>query len=98
MVEPGGPAAVVERARRTGIKPGEQRAYVVARMLEDVRVIVAGIEDPDEARAVGFVPAVGVDEALRQAGEVVGAPAKVLVVPHALLTLPIVAEPAGVSA
>jgi nickel-dependent lactate racemase len=98
MAEPGGPAAVVERARRTGIKPGEQRAYVVARMLEDVRVIAAGVHDPDEARAVGFIPAAGVDDALVLASELTGLPAKVLVVPHALLTLPIVAQPAAVSA
>jgi nickel-dependent lactate racemase len=98
MAEPGGPAAVVERARRTGIKPGEQRAYVVARMLEDVRVIAAGIEDAAEARAVGFIPAAGIDDALDLACELVGAPAKVLVVPHALLTLPIVDRAATVSA
>ncbi|MDP9364104.1 MAG: nickel-dependent lactate racemase [Chloroflexota bacterium] len=90
MSTPGGTAAVIERARREGIRPGEQRAYVMARVLEDVAVVVAGIADPALARAVGFVPAADLDEALAIAAERVGIPATALVVPHALLTLPIV--------
>jgi len=85
------PADVIARVRAEGIRPGEQRAYVVARMLQDVTVIVAGAERPDAVRAIGFLPVATIDEALIAAASNVGIPASVLVVPHALLTLPIVA-------
>jgi nickel-dependent lactate racemase len=94
MQGPGGVDGVVERARRDGIRPGEQRAYIMARVLQDISVIVADVDNPEVARAVGFVPARDIDEALNVALERVGAPATALVVPHALLTLPIV-EPAA---
>jgi len=75
-----------------GIRPGEQRAYIMASVLKDVAVIVAGIACPDDARAVGFLPAATIEDALTMAKKIVGAPASVLVVPHALLTLPIVQD------
>ena len=90
MSAPGGPTAVIDRACREGIRPGEQRAYVMARVLEDVDIVVAGIHDPDVARAIGFVPARDLDEALAIAATKVGTPSSALIVPHALLTLPIV--------
>ena len=90
MAVDGGPEAVIQRVRREGIRPGEQRAYVVSLVLRDVTVIVAGILDPDAARAVGFLPAATIEDGLAIAAEVVGTPAQALVVPHALLTLPVV--------
>jgi nickel-dependent lactate racemase len=90
MSQPGGPGAVIARARSDGIRPGEQRAYIMARVLQDVTVIIAGAENPDEVKAVGCLPAATVDEALAMAREQVGVPATALVVPHALLTLPFV--------
>ncbi|MCC6315492.1 MAG: nickel-dependent lactate racemase [Thermomicrobiales bacterium] len=89
-MEAAAPDEVIVRARRDGIRPGEQRAYVMARVLQDVRVIVAGIEDPETARAVRCLPAHDLDEALMMAVDLIGAPAAALVIPHALLTLPIV--------
>ena len=97
MTAPGGPETVIERARREGIRPGEQRAYVMARVLQDVTVVVAGMEQPEVARAMGFVPARDLDEALAIAAARTGTPASVLVVPHALLTLPIVEARAPVA-
>jgi lactate racemase len=94
MSAPGGPAAVVERARRDGIRPGEQRAYVMARVLEDISVIVAGSERPEIAEAMGFRVAPTIERALDLALAIAGSPAAALVVPHALLTLPIVEQPA----
>lgn len=90
MQEPGGISGVVERARSDGIRPGEQRAYIMARVLEDVTVIFAGVERPDETRKIGCVPARSMEDALAFAVERVGTPARAIVVPHALLTLPIV--------
>jgi nickel-dependent lactate racemase len=90
MGEPGGPDAIIARARAEGIRPGEQRAYIVARVLQDVTVIVAGAVDPAAVRAVGFLPAADLAEALAMAARIAGLPARTLVVPHALLTLPVV--------
>ena len=90
MTSEGGPEKVIERVRREGIRPGEQRAYIMALVLRDVSVIVAGILDPVAARAVGFVPAATIQDALAHAADLVGTPATAVVVPHALLTLPVV--------
>lgn len=98
MQTPGGPAEIVARARASGIRPGEQRAYVVARMLQDVSVIVAGAERSEAVRRVGFLPAETIEQALQMASRITGVPASVLVVPHALLTLPIVEGPANSAA
>ncbi|MCC6792933.1 MAG: nickel-dependent lactate racemase [Thermomicrobiales bacterium] len=92
MQEPNGVSAIIANARANGIRPGEQRAYIMANVLSDVTVIVAGVEREAEARAVGFVPAADIDEALSMAVEIVGTPASALIVPHALLTLPIVGQ------
>jgi nickel-dependent lactate racemase len=97
MQAPGGIEAIIANARANGIRPGEQRAYIMANVLSDVTVIVAGTERPSETRAVGCIPASSIDEALEMAVSRVGSPASALVIPHALLTLPLVAEPAGIS-
>lgn len=93
MQHPGGPAAIVERARREGIQPGEQRAYIVAAMLQDVQVAIVGVEDADLARSVGFEPFPTMDAALAWSVDQVRAPATCLVVPHAVQTLPVVTSP-----
>jgi nickel-dependent lactate racemase len=90
MRDPGGPAAVIARARAEGIRPGEQRAYIMSLVLQDIRVIVAGADHPDVIASAGFLTAPDLDSALAEAARIVGTPASVLVVPHALLTLPIV--------
>jgi nickel-dependent lactate racemase len=91
MQHPGGLAAIITEARASGIRPGEQRAYIMASVFSRVSVIVAGAEHPDEARAMGFLTAADIESALEQAADVVGRPASALIVPHALLTLPVVA-------
>ena len=62
----------------------------MALVLEKIDVIVAGVADPAAARAVGFIPAADMDEALAIATHITGTPASALVIPHALLTLPII--------
>jgi nickel-dependent lactate racemase len=90
MTESSGPDEIIDRARTLGIRPGEQRAYIMARVLQDVTVIVAGAKDHDEVAAVGFVPCDTIESALDHAVSITGTPATALIVPHALLTLPIV--------
>ncbi len=91
MRDPGGPAAIIAKARRDGIRPGEQRAYVMARVLEDVTVIVAGAEFRPRSNRWASRQRRRSRSRLSQAIEMVGTPSTCLVVPHALLTLPIVA-------
>ena len=86
------PAEIVERIRRTGIMPGEQRAYIVASVLASVTVIVTGMHDPSIARSMGFETAATIEDALERAVEITGKPATAAIVPHALTTLPIIPQ------
>jgi len=86
----GRPRAVIERARQDGIQPGEQRAYVMAQVMEEVTVIIAGIADESVAHRTGCIPARTIEDALQIARDRVGENARVLVVPHALTTLPLI--------
>jgi nickel-dependent lactate racemase len=84
------PAAIIARIRRDGVRPGEQRAYIMANVLKRVRVIVAGAIDPYSITGMGFDLAPDLPAAIEMAVDHVGIPASAIVVPHALLTLPIV--------
>ena len=88
------PAAVVEAARRH-FEGGEQRAVMVALTLQHCLVIVAASEAPEIVRLAKLRAAVDVEEALDIAYEHIGRPtrASVLLVPHALHTLPVVQPP-----
>jgi len=71
---------------------GEQRAYMIAQVLSACEVIIVGAECPDVVREMRMIPAADMAEALARAAERVGTSAKALIVPHALLTLPVVSE------
>jgi nickel-dependent lactate racemase len=81
---------ILEDARRNGYPPGQQRAFVMAKVLEQVQVIIVGSKCPDLVAACKMIPAPTMDDALAIATKDVGSASKVLVVPHAMLTLPIV--------
>ncbi|MDY7041591.1 MAG: hypothetical protein SVX38_12090, partial [Chloroflexota bacterium] len=82
---------ILDDARRHGYPPGQQRAFVMAKVLEQARVVIVGSETPDVVRACKMIPAATVEEALAQAADELGNDLDVLIVPHALLTLPVVA-------
>lgn len=84
------PAEIIARIRRDGVRPGEQRAYIMAQVLERVKVIVAGAVDPDTIAGMGFDLAPDLPAAIELAVAHTGIPVDAIVVPHALLTLPIV--------
>ena len=84
------PAEIIARIRRQGIRPGEQRAYIMAQVLQRVKVIVAGSAAPVAISDMGFDLAPDLPSAIEVAVDHVGLPSAVIVVPHALLTLPIV--------
>jgi nickel-dependent lactate racemase len=81
---------VLEDARRNGYPPGQQRAFVIAKVLERSHIIIVGSECPDIVAACKMIPAATMEEALRMAIQDRGAACDVLIVPHALLTLPVV--------
>lgn len=81
---------ILDDARKYGYKPGEQRAFVMAKVLEKNKVLVAGSQDPEMVRQAKMIPAKDMDDAFAIVQADLGRPCDVLVVPHALLTLPIV--------
>ncbi len=82
--------AILEDARRHGYPPGQQRAFVMAKVLEQNEVIIVGAEDPALIRSAKFLSEPTMDDAFRTVSQRLGDDLDVLVVPHALLTLPIV--------
>ena len=83
---------ILDDSRRNGYPPGQQRAFMMARVLEQARVVIVGSECPDLVSACKMIPAASMEEALDLAAKELGPACSVLVVPHALLTLPIVQE------
>ncbi len=83
---------ILDDARRNGYPPGQQRAFVMAKVLEKTHVIIVGSECPDIVAACKMIPAATMDEALQIATQKTGTSCDVLIVPHAMLTLPVVQE------
>ena len=83
---------ILEDARLNGYPPGQQRAFVLAKVLEQTRVIIVGSECPDLVAACKMIPAATMQEALALAWQELGPACRVLVVPHALLTLPVIQQ------
>jgi nickel-dependent lactate racemase len=85
--------SLLEDLRRTGYPPGAQRAFVMAKVMEKTHVIIVGSKTPDLVRQVHMIPAEHMDQAFRIATEKMGRDdLDVLIVPHALMTLPIVSK------
>jgi nickel-dependent lactate racemase len=84
--------AVLCDAREHGYPPGQQRAFVMAKVLEEANVAVVGSECPEVVSACQMVPVETVEEALALAAHELGDDLEVLIVPHALLTLPVVSS------
>jgi nickel-dependent lactate racemase len=83
---------ILDDARRNGYPPGQQRAFVMAKVLEKSRVIIVGSECPEIVAACKMIPAATIDEAIEIAVRETGTSCDVLIVPHAMLTLPVVQE------
>ena len=81
---------LLEELRRTGYPPGAQRAFIMAKVMEENPVIIVGSETPEVVRAAKMVPLDTMEDALQMAARDLGPGLEVLIVPHALLTLPIV--------
>ncbi|MBD1810084.1 nickel-dependent lactate racemase [Microcoleus sp. FACHB-SPT15] len=81
---------ILDDARKNGYPPGQQRTFVMAKVLEQNKVIIVGSEYPELVAECKMLPVATMDEALAIAQAELGMELDVLVVPHALLTLPIV--------
>jgi nickel-dependent lactate racemase len=84
--------SILKDARQHGYPPGQQRAFVMAKVLEQNDVIMVGTEEPDLIRSAKFLTAPTMDAAFAIAGEKLGENLDALIVPHALMTLPIVQD------
>jgi lactate racemase len=82
--------SILDDARQNGYPPGQQRAFVMAKVLEQANVVIVGSECPDLVSACKMIPAATMDEALEIAGKKSAKPCQVLIVPHAMLTLPVI--------
>jgi nickel-dependent lactate racemase len=81
---------ILEDARRNGYPPGQQRAFVMAKVLEKTNVVIVGSEYPELVADCKMIPAATMEEALEIASSDVGSDCEVLIVPHALHTLPVI--------
>jgi nickel-dependent lactate racemase len=79
---------ILNDARRNGYPPGQQRAFVMAKVLEQTKVVIVGSDCPDLVSACKMIPASTMDDALGLAARELGPACRVLIVPHAMLTLP----------
>jgi nickel-dependent lactate racemase len=82
--------SILDDARQHGYPPGQQRAFVMAKVLEQAEVIIVGSEDPDLIRSAKFRAVPTMEAAFAMVSESLGSNLDALIVPHALLTLPIV--------
>jgi nickel-dependent lactate racemase len=82
-------SALLEKMRREGYQAGAQRAFIMAKVMEVNPVVIVGAEHPDVVKDTKMVPAKTMTEALEFAISHIGRPdLDVLIIPHALLTLP----------
>lgn len=84
------PQAVIDDAHAHGYPPGQQRTYIMAKVLEHCTVVIVGARDPELVRRAHMEAVDTMDEALSLVAARCGADADVLIVPHATLTLPVV--------
>lgn len=83
---------ILDDARKNGYPPGQQRAFVMAKVLEESNVVIVGSECPDLVAACKMIPAATMEEAIELASAKLGSACDVLIVPHAMLTLPVLQQ------
>ncbi len=79
---------LLARYRRDGCQAGEQRAYMLAQVLLNYDVVVAGSQCPQVVEACHLIAASSLDEAIEHARGRLGPAAQVLYLPHPLQTIP----------
>ncbi|MFA5339410.1 MAG: nickel-dependent lactate racemase [Candidatus Omnitrophota bacterium] len=89
MIKAKSPAEIVKKMKNKTCLAGEQRAYAVAKSLLFADCAFVGTKFPDMAKKMKMLSFKDMDEALEYAFATRGKDAKVYVVPHALVTLPV---------
>lgn len=84
------PDSLVAELRQKGYPPGGQRAYLLAQVVAGCQAIVVGAQDTEVVRQCQMTAAATIEEALGLAQARLGRRLEVLIVPRALLTLPVV--------
>lgn len=85
--------ALIDHMLQHGCRPGEQRAFIIAQMMQAYRLIVVGAQHPDFLPPLGIAQARDMPAALGMAEAILGTKTpRMLVVPHALKFMPV---PAG---
>ena len=74
--------------RRDGCRAGEQRAYMLAQVMLNHEVVVAGSQCPQVVEACHLTAAASLDEAIEHARQRLSTRAQVLYLPHPLQTIP----------
>ncbi len=64
----------------------------MTKVLDVAQVVIVGSETPDLVRDCKMIPAATMEEALALASASLGPACDVLIVPHALLTLPVLRQ------
>ena len=86
---------ILDDARQNGYPPGQQRAFVLAKVLEHNPIIIVGSETPEIVRDCKMIPAATMDEAIQIVTRELGRSLDALIVPHALQTLPVLSPSGG---
>jgi nickel-dependent lactate racemase len=86
------PAEYVRARANARFSGGDQRAYVMAKVLAGAQVVLAGVEHPERIQAGLIAVAPTVPEAIALAGIPADRPARVLVVPDPFRRLPVPKE------
>jgi len=82
---------LLDAMRKKGYQPGAQRAFVMAKVMEVNPVVIVGSEFPEVVKDTKMIPAQTMEQALEFAVTHIGRPdLDVLIIPHALLTLPFI--------
>jgi nickel-dependent lactate racemase len=83
---------ILDSALQNSYPPGQQRAFVMAKVLEKSNVVIVGSECPELVVACKMIPAATMEEALELVISQLGSVLDVLIVPHAMQTLPVITE------
>jgi nickel-dependent lactate racemase len=84
-------STLLDTMRQRGYQPGAQRAFVMAKVMEVNPVVIVGSEFPEVVNDTKMIPAQTMEQALEFAVSHIGRPdLDVLIIPHALLTLPFI--------
>lgn len=83
---------LVTDLQQNGYPPGVQRTYMVARAMSEVEFVVVGSLEPEIVRVCKMTPLGTIEAALAYAQQKLGRVLEVAIIPHALLTLPILTK------